>query len=60
MHLLCITKDRYKGLDVVELERARALADSMSAQYSVEEQVVFSHLLESNGAATNYGGWQNT
>ena len=52
MHLLCITRDRYKGLDVVELGRARALADSMSAQYSVEEQVVFSHLLESNGAAS--------
>ena len=51
-HLLCITGDRYKGLDVVELGRARALADSMSAQYSVKEQVVFSHLLEANGAAS--------
>ena len=51
-HLLCITGDRYKGLDVVELGRARALADLMSAQYSVEEQVVFSHLLEPNGAAS--------
>ena len=50
--LLCITGDRYKGLDVVELGRARALADLMSAQYSVEEQVVFSHLLEANGAAS--------
>ena len=50
-HLLCITGDRYKGLDVVELGRARALADLMSAQYSVEEQVVFSHLLEASGAA---------
>ena len=50
-NLLCITGDRYKGLDVVELGRARALADLMSAQYSVEGQVVFSHLLEANGAA---------
>ena len=50
--LLCITGDRYKGLDVVELGRARALADLMSAQYSVEEQVVFSLLLEANGAAS--------
>lgn len=52
--LLCITGDLYKGLDVVELGRARALADLMSAQYSVEEQVrnVFSHLLEANGAAS--------
>ena len=49
--LLCINGDLYKGLDVVELGRARALADLMSAQYSVEEQVVFSHLLEANGAA---------
>ena len=47
---LCITGDCYKGLDVVELGRARALADLMSTQYSVEEQIVFNHLLEANGA----------
>ena len=37
--LFCLTGKHVKALYVVELGRARALADIMSAQYSVEQQI---------------------
>ncbi|KAL9950954.1 hypothetical protein ACROYT_G043531 [Oculina patagonica] len=37
--LLCSTGNPYKALYVSELRRARALADLMSAQYSMENQI---------------------
>ena len=38
-YLLCITRNHLEGLQVVELGRARALVQLMSAQYSVDEPI---------------------